>query len=159
MKKASILATITLALSLLLMWGFAAADDAPLDAKKLREMLGQLGHTVKDLNTEVGKEKYSVDFKTESLNIPLGFEISPSKSFVWMTVNLGPAPKTGDDMTLQLLKQNAKVQPTFFYITDGGSLMAAMAIDNRAISNAVLKARSEKITADVDKTRSVWQKS
>ncbi|HLO98182.1 MAG TPA: hypothetical protein VK171_06280 [Fimbriimonas sp.] len=128
-----------------------------LVASQLREMLVNLGYEVKDLNTEAGKEKYSVTTVSAGLNIPVGFEISPSGSYIWQTVNLGLA--SSSTKFEDLLKQNGIVQPTFFYITKSGALMAAQAIDNRAMTPAVLKRCHDKIVGDVGKTKEFWQAS
>lgn len=129
-----------------------------IDRKQLRDMLVQLGYEVTDVVKDAGKEKYSAKFSNDGLDIPVGYEISPSGSYVWLTVNLGEAPTTATQKSFDLLKQNAKVQPTFFYITESGRLMAALAVENRGITNAILKTRSETIAANVGKTKDVWQK-
>lgn len=156
--KTKISVVLLLLVSSLMLFGFATQQNQTIDRKQLREMLVQLGYDVNDIVKDAGKEKYSVNFEEASLNIPVGFEISPSNSYIWLTVNLGDAPTTGNDKCLQLLKQNAKVQPTFFYITDSGRLMAALAVENRGVSNAVLKSRAEAIASNVGKTKDVWQK-
>ncbi len=155
MRKYGLIGLLAL-MSSLFLWGFSQSSS--IDRKQLREMLVQLGYEVTDINKEVGKEKYSVSFANDGLNIPIGFEISPSTSYVWLTINLGDAPTTGNQKTLDLLKQNAKVQPSFFYITESNRLMAALAIENRGITNAILKVRAETIAANVGKTKEVWQK-
>jgi hypothetical protein len=146
-------------LSTLALFGFVGYQSSQqIDRKQLRDMLTQLGYEVSDIVKDAGKEKYSITLKTHDLNVPVGSEISPSNSFVWLTVNLGTAPTEGSPKTLDLLKQNSKIQPTFFYITDSGRLMAAMAIDNRGITNAILKSRIETVAENVGKTKDVWQK-
>jgi len=137
--------------------GFANSQNQQIDRKQLREMLVQLGYDVQDLVKEEGKEKYTTKFVREALDIPIGYEISPSNTYIWLTVNLGPAPTEGNAKTLALLKQNGKVQPTFFYITESGRLMAALPIENRAVTNAVLRSRSESLADNVGKTKDVWQ--
>ena len=92
------------------------------------EMLVELGYEVTDIVKDEGKEKYSVKFSKNDLNIPVGFEISPSNSYILLTVNLGDAPKEATTKCLNLLKQNSKIQPTFFYVTDSGRLMAALPV-------------------------------
>lgn len=124
---------------------------------QLREMLVQLGYEVKDIVKDEGKEKYSVDFSNSDLNIPVGFEISPSGNYIWMTVNLGTAPTEPNQKCLDLLKQNAKIQPTFFYITESGRLMVAQAIENKDVTNAILRARANTVADNVGKTKGVWQ--
>lgn len=145
------------AMSAFAITGFASYDDGVITRPQLREMLTQLGYEVTDVVKDAGKEKYSVKFAKYDLNIPVGFEISPSTSYVWLTVNLGDAPKEGNTQTLNLLKQNSKIQPTFFYITDSGRLMAALAVENRGITNALLRSRAETISENVGKTKEFWQ--
>lgn len=137
--------------------GFKTMQDAPVTQTRLREMLVELGYEVTDLNKEVGKEKYSVKFEKAGFNIPVGFEISPSKNYIWLTVNLGPAPTEGNAKCLTLLKQNSKVQPCFFYITDSGTLMMAQAIENRGVTNAILRQRAEFVSDNVGKTQEFWK--
>ncbi len=120
-------------------------------------MLVQLGYEVTDIVKEEGKEKYSVVFTKNDLNIPVGFEISPSNTYIWLTVNLGTAPTEGNAKCLNLLKQNAKVQPTFFYVTDSGRLMAALPIENRLVTNEVMRLRAESVSDNVGKTKEFWQ--
>lgn len=137
--------------------GFRGQQDGAITRTQLKEMLVQLGYEVSDIVTEVGKEKYSVKFAKNDLNIPVGFEISPSNTYIWLTVNLGEAPKEGGPRTLALLKQNSKVQPTFFYVTDSGRLMAALPVENRGVTNAILRLRAESISDNVGKTKEFWQ--
>lgn len=121
----------------------------------LKTMGEGLGIEVKQIGTDPGKEKYTFSMKTAKLNIPVGAEISPSTSYIWLTVNLGDnSPSKKHE---ELLKQNGLVQPTFFYITASGRLMAAQPIDNRGITPVILRRCLDKIVADVDKTTSVWQ--
>lgn len=145
-----------MAISLALV-GFMGQSAEPITRKQLREKLVELGYEVEDLVKDEGKEKYSVVFVKNDLNIPVGFEISPSGNYVWLTVNLGEGPTTGNSKTLDLLKQNAKIQPTFFYITEKGLLMAALAVENRGITNAVLKTRAETISTNVGGSKAIWQ--
>jgi len=126
-----------------------------LTADNLKTMSEGLGIEVKQIVTDPGKEKYTLSMKTSKLNIPVGAEISPSTSYVWLTVNLGD--NSSAKKHEELLKQNGIVQPTFFYITASGRLMAAHPIDNRAVTPAVLRRCLDKIVADVDKTSGVWQ--
>lgn len=136
---------------------FGFYQNPQIDRKQLREMLSQLGYEVKDIVKDAGKEKYSVTATKYSLDIPVGFEISPSNSYVWLTVNLGAAPEASSPKCSALLKQNAKSQPTFFYITESGRLMAALPIDNQGITNAILRTKFEAISEQVGKSKDVWQ--
>ncbi|MBS1715814.1 MAG: DUF4148 domain-containing protein [Armatimonadetes bacterium] len=157
MKRFGIPASLLLIVGAGTVVGFKSQQDAPLTRAQLRETLVQLGWEVTDIVKDEGKEKYSVKFSKYELDIPVGFEISPSNSYIWLTVNLGDAPKEGGAKTLNLLKQNSKIQPTFFYITDGGRLMAALAVENRAVTNALLRARAEAVSDNVGKTKEYWQ--
>lgn len=159
MRKLNAWGLSLILLTTLALFGFAGYQSSQqIDRKQLREMLVELGYEVTDIVKDAGKEKYSVTLKTTELNIPVGLEISPSNGYVWLTVNLGAAPTEGSTKTLDLLKQNSKVQPTFFYVTDSGRLMAATAVDNRGVTNAILRTRIETIVENVGKTKDVWQK-
>lgn len=157
MNRIKVLGILLIAVSSLMLLGFVSQQNGAIDRKQLREMLVQLGYEVRDISKDAGKEKYEVTFKTDGFNVPIGYEISPSLNYIWLTVNLGDAPKSGNDKTLQLLKQNGKIQPSFFYITDSGRLMMAIAVENRGLTNAILKARSEAVSENVEKTSKVWQ--
>lgn len=133
-------------------------QNQQIDRKQLRAMLTQLGYEVEDIVKDAGKEKYSVKFARNDLNIPVGFEISPSLGYIWLTVNLGDAPTETSPKNYALLKQNAKVQPCQFYLTDSGRMMMGLPIENRAVTNQVLRARAESIAENVGKTKDVWQK-
>jgi hypothetical protein len=158
MRKTSLLGLLFLALGTVTLLGFSKLQSSAIDRKQLRDMLTQLGYEVTDIVKDAGKEKYSATFQKSDLNIPVGFEISPSGSYIWLTVNLMDAPKEGSDKTLALLKQNGKIQPTFFYVTESGRLMAALAVENREVTNSVLRARIDSITDNIGKTKDVWQK-
>jgi hypothetical protein len=157
MRKFGFLGLLFIVVSVFTLSGFMSNDDGQITRPRLREMLVELGYEVTDIVKDAGKEKYSVKYSKNGLDIPVGFEISPSNSYVWLTVNLGEAPKEGNTKCLNLLKQNSKVQPTFFYITDSGRLMAALPIENRNITNAVLRLRSETVSDNVGKTKEYWQ--
>lgn len=128
-----------------------------LDARKLKEMLIGMGYTVKDLNSEPGKEKYEVTFNTGAFNVPVGYEISPSGNFVWLTANLGTAKDSTSTWNAQLLRQNSKIQPCQFYISNKGNLMMGLAIENRGLTPAIMRRHSDKFTSDISNSASFWQ--
>lgn len=139
----------------------AFVQDVPdtLDANSLRNLVEGFGYTTKQLNSEKGKEKWEVELKSETLNVPVAFEISASGNYIWLTVNLGDLPqksefsaKAGD-----LLRQNGVIQPSFFYVTSKSVLMMAAPIDNRKVSPAVMRRVLDKLVKDVEKTKSYWQ--
>jgi len=157
MRRTKGIVIVVAAILLSTLFGFVNYQNSQIDRKQLRDMLVQLGYEVKDIIKDPGKEKYSVVITKEGLDIPVGFEISPNNAFVWLTVNLSEAPAEGSPKCLALLKQNSKIQPTFFYVTDSGRLMAAFALMNRGITNADLRQRAENISDNVAKTKSTWQ--
>jgi hypothetical protein len=131
------------------------AQDSELTAAKLKEMLVGLAYEPKDIDAQPGREKYEVTIKTADFNIPIGAELSPSKRFVWLTVFLGKSsPQTKFEA---LLKQNAKIQPTFFWITNSGNLMAGMALDAKSLNPAGLKFGLDKVSQDVSDSAADWQ--
>lgn len=150
-SKLIFLGTAVLALPLLV--GFSQSEQ--LDYPKLKTMITNLGYTVKDIGTEVGKEKAQIDITTEAFNIPMGAEVSPSKNYVWMTVNLGSNPSA--EQAKALLRQNATIQPSFFYLTKDDRIMLAHPIDNRSITPDVMKRIIDKLAKDVGSTAKDWQ--
>lgn len=134
-----------------------AQDCSVLSRTQLREKLVEMGYEVIDLEKAEGKQKYQVNMSANGLNVPIGYEISPSNNFIWLTVNLGNPPEDGSATSKTLLKQNAIIQPAFFYITEKGRLMMGLAVENRGITNAILKRHSDFISKRVGETKSYWQ--
>lgn len=157
MRKYVLFGLLTLVASLAL-YGFGGGQSDQLDARKLRSMLVQLGHEVKDLDTDAGEEKYEVKVVTEGYDVYIAYEISPSKNYVWLTVLLGDAPAESSPKALAMLKENAKIQPVFFYVTSAGKLMLGLPVDNRGITNSILKQRTDSMAATVNKTSAIWAK-
>lgn len=129
-----------------------------LDAAGLKAMITNLGYTLKDLNTEPGKEKFEFAVEKEGFNIPIAAEISPSKNFVWLTCFLGKYTDLKDpkDRAEKALRQNQKMQPTFFYVTDKDNLMIGTALENRALDASIMKRFVDKLGADVSSSSAVW---
>lgn len=133
-----------------------SAECGPINQTRLKEILIQLGHTVKDIVTTPGKEKYEITVNKGGLDVPMGLEISPSTNYIWLTVFLGKAPS--DSLKyFKFIKQNSKIQPALFYVTDSGSLMMGLPVDNRGINNMLLKRYTEFIAAKVADTKDAWQ--
>ena len=145
-----------LAIAAFALYGFNAAQGQKLNAKQLRSTLTQLGYDVKDLNTKEGEEKYEVKNTREGYDVFVAYEISPSTNYIWLTVLLGDTPS--ESRALLMLKENSKVQPTNFYVSSNGKLMLGLAIDNRAVDNAMLRTKSDKICADVVSSAALWTK-
>lgn len=136
----------------------AAAQNCDVITRpQLKERLQQMGFDVKTLNDKAGEEKYSIDHQGTGFNVPVAYEISPSTNFIWLTVNLGPADTTNADKNMELLKETANIQPSFFYITAKGNLMMAVAIENRGVTEAILRRHINKLVADVSKTSTTWR--
>ncbi len=134
-----------------------AQDCGPIGAPVLKRILGELGYTVKELNATLGKEKYEILITTQALDVPMGIEISPSTNFIWLTVNLGKPFEDASLKNIALLKRNSVIQPCQFYITESGKLMMGMALENRGVTNAVLKKFSDKLADNVATNKEYWQ--
>ncbi len=162
MKKSHLptLVGLVTATSLLPLAWSPQEPDRDMTAAQLKEMVVNLGYEVTDINKEAGKEKVSTKINKGALDIPVGIEMSPSKRFIWLTVNLGDfdALPQGPDRAVRMLKANTKMQPSQFYISDSGKIMMALAVDNRALTPSALRFRIEKVTQDVVDTKETWQK-
>ncbi len=130
-------------------------QNSELNAQQLREMVVGLGYEVKDLSVEAGKEKIQIDVKTEAFNIPLGVEISPSKSYVWLTASLGK--DSPERKYRELLMENGKIQPSQFYLTSSNFLMIALPIENRLLTPTIIRNRIDKLAKDVSSRAATWQ--
>jgi hypothetical protein len=75
---------------------------------------------------------------------------------------LGGTGGSGGSSTKQdpkeLLRLNGRIQPTQAYLSAKDVLMLAFAIENRSVTPALMKSRIEKLTGDVEKSASVWNK-
>lgn len=128
-------------------------DEGKWDTARLQSALTELGYETKELSSS----KWEFTVKTTGFNIPIGAEISPSGNYLWLTVFLGKEPT--EAKSLVLLKKNGSIQPSFFYVTEKGSLMMAIACENRALTNVALRRSIEKLRDDVDKTSEAWNKA
>ncbi|TAH00412.1 MAG: hypothetical protein EAZ17_06375 [Sphingobacteriales bacterium] len=158
MKNQLSLAVLLIVLSLTLSLQGIAQDGNPITQPKLREMIVQLGYTVKDIDTAKGKEKFEIKTTKDGLDVPILYQISSSGSYMWLTVSLGNAPAIESILNASLLKQNAKIQPCQFYTTESGKLMMGLAVDNRGINNAQLRRYTEFITGKVVETKAFWMR-
>jgi hypothetical protein len=136
--------------------GSAPSDCGPINQSKLKELLVQLGHTPKEIVSTPGKEKYEIKITRDGLDVPMGLEVSPSTNYIWLTVFLGKAPSDSSKY-FNFLKQNSKIQPALFYVTDSGNLMMGLPVDNRGINNALLKRYTEFIAGKVADSKNIWQ--
>jgi hypothetical protein len=132
---------------------------APIVAADLRRMLVELGYEVKDLSVIVDKEKFEIKILTPSFNVPMGVEISGSKNNIWFTVTLGKAFEENSPKNFALLKRNAVIQPSQFYITEKGNLMMAVALENKCVTNAALKKISDMLANKVSENKLYWQQN
>ena len=87
----------------------------------------------------------------------MGYEISASTNFIWITSFLGKSDSTDAEKNLRLIKENANIQPSFFYVTAKGNLMLAVAVENRGVTAAILRRHIDKLVVDVSKTSYIWQ--
>ncbi len=129
----------------------------PITRSQLKEMLIQLGFEVKVLEATPGKEKFEVKHVKDGFNVPVGYEISASTNYIWLTVNLGNKFDDYSSKNAQLIRQNGIIQPCQFYVTESGRLMMGLAIENRGVNNALLRNKIETITAKVAETNTYWK--
>ncbi len=132
-------------------------DCTPVGRVQIKTMLVQLGYVVKDIVTDPGKEKYSVTLINNGLDIPIGIEQSPSGRYIWLTANLGQADSTQGHKYYALLKRNGVIQPSQFYITSSGRLMAGHAIENKGVTNFLVRERLESLANRVGESKALWQ--
>ena len=114
---------------------------------------------IRDRSVIVDKEKFEIKILTPSFNVPMGVEISCSKNNIWFTVTLGKAFEENSPKNFALLKRNAVIQPSQFYITEKGNLMMAVALENKCVTNAALKKISDMLANKVSENKLYWQQN
>lgn len=134
-----------------------AAIAAQVTFDELQGMVAGMGYTTKPLPPAEGgpATKFEFTVVTSEFNVPMGLEVSKSGRYIWCTASLGEFKK-GGDAALELLKQNASLQPTSFWLTSKGFLMIGIAIDNREVTPEHLRFVFDKLAADVGKSAAVW---
>ncbi len=155
--KHSRYAVILFCIWLLPVFGIAQDCEA-ITRKQLKDKLEQMGFTVKMLTEKAGEEKYEVNHPSTDFNVPVAYEISASTNYIWLTAFLGNAEPVIESKSVEMLKENSKIQPCFFYITAKGNLMMGLAIENRGVTNTILRKNIDKIVSEVSKTAAIWQK-
>ncbi len=156
MRNYAIVGFLLLIASLAL-YGFGGTQTDQIDAKRLRSMLVQMGYEIKDLDTDEGEEKYQVKVVSGGYDVFVAYEISKSKNYVWLTVLLGDAPAESSPKALAFLKETSKIQPSMFYVS-ANKLMLGLPVDNRGVTNAILRQRTDSIAENVGKTADLWSK-
>lgn len=132
------------------------ASAAPLTYPQLKTMADNLGYVSKEIAKPSENPKFEVNAATQGFNVPIGFELSGSTRYIWASANLGAAGHIDGPRALELLKTNATIQPTSFWISSTGNLMIGIAIDNREVTPIHLKFVIDKIAADVGSTAQKW---
>lgn len=158
MRNINSLAFSILLICAIIFSGFSNFQNCdPLSRPQLREMLVQMAYEVKDIVKDPGKEKYSVVITREGLDVPIGIELSGNSKYIWLTVNLGDFKPENANRNVELLKQNSKIQPHQFYVTESGRLMMGLPMENRGVTNVMLREKLESIAGNVGKTKTIWQ--
>lgn len=157
MKKSAILYMVAMFVLLAMSKTSVNAQDCdPVTRTQMRSMLVQLGYEVKDLETEPGKEKYSIKTTSHNLNIYVAVEQSANSKYIWLTANLGDAPPDTSIRYRKLIRENAIIQPSLFYTSTSGLLMMGLPLENKGLTNVFLRDRIETISNNVGKTRHLW---
>jgi len=154
-------------LSVLAICGLAAAVMIPspvraqssqLTGPAVNDMVKNMGYTTKVLEAAEGKEKYEFLITRDGFDVPIAFEVSASKNYLWLTVFLGKTTDLKDYASIapKLLKSNHDIQPSFFYVTSKENLMLGIALENRGIDAAVLRRCIDKIAKDTTSTSKLW---
>ena len=150
--------TILVLLSLVCLFALVGwqAPDSKLDDAGLKTMLTNLGYEVK----EPGVGTYEVAMSAANLNIPTRAFIAKSKTKVWLSVALmqkDAVDKLTKEDLRAILEKNVDVGPCHFMI-EGGWLKLKMALDNRGVTPAIMRAELDYLAARVGDSKAVWQK-
>ena len=61
-----------------------AQDCGPINSSQLKELLKGMGFTVKNVNEKGKADKFEIKNSNAGLDIPTGYEISPSTNYIWL---------------------------------------------------------------------------
>lgn len=121
----------------------------------LNKTLQQMGYETKSLGDE---ETSSYTFETgASWKIYLSAQVSASKKYVWILVNLGDVTETTKFQ--QLLKANSSIQPSHFYINSTDKLYCGVPLENRELNPVRLKTGIDMIIKSITDTQDAWAKT
>lgn len=132
-------------------------DPSPagtLDYAGLKAMVQGMGHAIQD----VSESKFEVKIDHSDYQVPVAFEVSGSGRYVWLTAYFGTVPEGGlpAEQANAMLRRNAEIQPSHFYLTDKNGLMLALPVENRAVDAAVMLRCLNKICDDVVNSAELW---
>lgn len=134
--------------------GVPTGQDAQLDRASLNELLQNMGYEAKSLGDS---ETSGYEFVTGTdWKIYLSGQISTSKRYVWLLVNLGEV--TEKTKFKELLQSNATVQPSQFYVTSSNRLQLAMPVENRGVDAVRMRTAIDAIVKALTDTQTVWAK-
>jgi hypothetical protein len=136
----------------------AAVQSEPkvLSDSDLKQMIIGLGFEVTEGKGSADRPFYSFVAATEPFKVPTNAELSASGKYIWFSASMGKITDTKP--WLELLRQNASIQPSHFYVTKADTLKIAIAVDNRSVAPTSLKMVIEKLVKDVGDSASIWQK-
>lgn len=147
----ALLLLVTLALG-----GWQSVESGTLDDASLKTMLSGLGYEVK----EPGTSTYEIPMSASGLNIPTRVFLSKGKTKIWLSVALltkeAVDKLTRDDLQ-KILEANVDAGPCHFMI-EKGWLKMKVALDNRAVTPAVMRLELDYLAARIGDSKPIWQK-
>jgi hypothetical protein len=141
--------------------GWQANAPVQWDAVALKKGIEDIGYEPKNISREADQEKYEFKLERGGLNIPISAEITSSKNYIWLLAVLATDVKEESysaSKLFKILQANGNIQPAQFFITRNGRLLVGQAIENRNVTNAILRRVVEKLATNVVETKELWQK-
>lgn len=158
--------------STLLFSGLASAQETPaketpkanentkgLSHEDLGTMLEDLGYEPKTIKMNDGGKRYLVKMSRDTWNFNIAVELSPNRSFVWLSGNLGKLPE-GDnlkrDLLLKLLESNHENSPRHFLVKSNRQLSLEQPITVAHMTPADLSSQIDTFVEQIKGTHSIW---
>lgn len=126
-----------------------------LGVEDIRRMAEAEFGAAKDVTGASAVKLYEITLVRGGFNIPIQFEVSASGNFVWLSATVGPGNVAPDKAAIAL-KRIAKIQPTMIWDT-GSKLRFGFAMENRGVTQAVIKAHMERLANDIADNSDVWK--
>ena len=127
---------------------------ATLGIEDIRRLVEAEFGPIKDISGASTKI-YEVTLNRGGYNVPLSIELSGSGKFVWVSANVRDSGWPADKAALAL-RRITQIQPTMIW-DSGTKIRFGTAIENRALTQSVLKEAIERVANDVANNADVWQ--
>lgn len=131
------------------------AAPGQLGIEDIRRMAEAEFGAAQDISGSSGSKVYQINLVSGGLNVPIALEVSASGKFVWLSAIVGSGNIAPDRAALAL-KRISKIGPTIIW-DDAVKLRFGLPVENRALTQTIVKDAMERLANDIANNRDIWQ--